>query len=39
MTLFVPRKGRGFVLLKDGSLALKKILIPGRSRSPSPIGA
>jgi nucleotide-binding universal stress UspA family protein len=28
MTLFVPRKGRGFVSLKDGSLALKKILIP-----------
>jgi nucleotide-binding universal stress UspA family protein len=28
MTLFVPRKGRGFVSFKDGSLALKKILIP-----------
>jgi nucleotide-binding universal stress UspA family protein len=28
MTLFVPRKGRGFVSLKDGSVALKKILIP-----------
>lgn len=28
MTLFVPREGRGFVSLKDGSLALKKILIP-----------
>jgi nucleotide-binding universal stress UspA family protein len=28
MTLFIPRKGRGFVSLKNGSLALKKILIP-----------
>ena len=28
MTLFVPGNGRGFVSLKDGSLALKKILIP-----------
>ena len=28
MTLFVPRKGRGFVSLKDGSVALKRILIP-----------
>jgi nucleotide-binding universal stress UspA family protein len=28
MTLFVPRKGRGFVSLDDGSVALKKILVP-----------
>ena len=35
MTLFVPRNGRGFVSLKDGSLALKKILIP-IDRDPHP---
>jgi nucleotide-binding universal stress UspA family protein len=28
MTLFVPRDGRGFVSLSDGTVALKKILIP-----------
>ena len=28
MTLFVPRKRRGFVSLKDGSVALKRILVP-----------
>jgi nucleotide-binding universal stress UspA family protein len=28
MTLFVPREGRGFVSLQDGSVALKRILIP-----------
>ncbi len=28
MTLFVPREGRGFVSLQDGSVVLKKILIP-----------
>jgi nucleotide-binding universal stress UspA family protein len=28
MTLFVPRHGRGFVSLKDGALALRRILVP-----------
>ncbi len=28
MTLFVPRNGRGFVSVKDGAVALKKILVP-----------
>jgi nucleotide-binding universal stress UspA family protein len=28
MTLFVPRSGRGFVSVKDGAVALKKILVP-----------
>jgi nucleotide-binding universal stress UspA family protein len=28
MTLFVPQDGRGFVSLKDGTVALKKVLIP-----------
>ena len=28
MTLFVPQDGRGFISLTDGSVALKKILIP-----------
>jgi nucleotide-binding universal stress UspA family protein len=28
MTLFVPREGRGFVSLGDGTVELKKILIP-----------
>lgn len=28
MTLFIPREGRGFVSLKDGSVALKRILVP-----------
>jgi nucleotide-binding universal stress UspA family protein len=35
MTLFVPRKGRGFVSLDDGSVALKKILVP-IDRDPDP---
>ncbi len=28
MTLFIPHEGRGFVSPKDGSAALKKILVP-----------
>ena len=28
MTLFVPRNGRGFVSVKEGAVALKKILVP-----------
>jgi nucleotide-binding universal stress UspA family protein len=28
MTLFIPHEGRGFVSPKDGSVALKKILVP-----------
>jgi hypothetical protein len=28
MTLFIPHAGRGFVSLKDGTVALKRILIP-----------
>jgi nucleotide-binding universal stress UspA family protein len=28
MTLFVPQDGRGFVSISDGTVALKKILIP-----------
>ena len=28
MTLFIPREGREFVSLKDGSVALKRILVP-----------
>ncbi|MGB7946389.1 MAG: universal stress protein [Candidatus Binatia bacterium] len=28
MTLFIPSEGRGFVSLKDGSVALKRILVP-----------
>lgn len=35
MTLFVPREGRGFVSLDDGSVALKKILVPV-DRDPDP---
>lgn len=28
MTLFIPHKGRGFVSLDDGTVALKRILVP-----------
>jgi nucleotide-binding universal stress UspA family protein len=28
MTLFIPRKGRGFVSLENGAVTLKRILIP-----------
>ncbi len=28
MTLFLPREGRGFISLRDGSVSLKKILVP-----------
>lgn len=38
MTLFVPREGRGFVSPSDGTVDLKKILIP-IDHSPHPQGA
>ena len=38
MTLFVPDKSRGFVSLKDGSITLKRILVPV-DRAPGPLPA
>ena len=35
MTLFIPHAGRGFVSLDDGTVALKRILIP-IDRNPHP---
>ena len=38
MTLFVPEKSHGFVSLKDGSINLKRILVPV-DRAPGPLPA